>query len=79
MDIDDALEWLTPQLREVVVSRFIMGESCAEIGRRYARTEQTISGWVRQALREMKLHLETASGESAVISSKEHQDTGTFF
>jgi hypothetical protein len=27
-----------------------------EIGERYGRTEQSISGWVRQALREMKLH-----------------------
>jgi RNA polymerase sigma factor (sigma-70 family) len=58
MDIDQALEHLTPQLREVLVARFITGESCAEIGQRYGRTEQSISGWVRQALREMKLHLQ---------------------
>ena len=66
MDIDYALERLTPQLREVLVARFIAGESCAEIGQRYGRTEQSISGWVRQALREMKLHLEAASGAVAV-------------
>jgi len=66
MDIDAALEQLTPQLREVLVARFINGESCAEIGRRYGRTEQSISGWVRQALREMKLQLEGASRGAAV-------------
>ena len=65
MDIDKALEHLTPQLREVLVARFITGESCAEIGHRYGRTEQSISGWVRQALREMKLHLEGASRGAA--------------
>ena len=65
MDIDKALEQLTPQLREVLVARFITGESCAEIGQRYGRTEQSISGWVRQALREMKLQLEGASRGAA--------------
>ncbi len=66
MDVDMALEHLTPQLREVLVARFITGESCAEIGRRYGRTEQSISGWVRQALREMRLHLEAASRGDAM-------------
>jgi len=66
MDIDNALGNLTPQLREVLVARFITGESCAEIALRHGRTEQSISGWVRQALREMKLHLEAASGRVAV-------------
>jgi len=61
IDIDNALRRLTPQLREILVARFITGESCAEIGQRYGRTEQSISGWVRQALRQMKLHLEAAS------------------
>jgi RNA polymerase sigma factor (sigma-70 family) len=66
MDIDKSLEQLTPLLREVLVARFITGESCAEIGRRYGRTEQSISGWVRQALREIKLHLEGAQCADAV-------------
>ena len=57
MDIDQALQSLTPLLRDVIVSRLINGESAAEIGRRYGRTEQTVSGWVRLALREMKQHL----------------------
>ena len=57
MDIDQALETLTPLLRDVIISRLINGESAAEIGRRYGRTEQTVSGWVRQALREMKERL----------------------
>jgi RNA polymerase sigma factor (sigma-70 family) len=57
LDLDQALEQLTPLLRDVLVSRLLAGESCAEIGRRYQRTEQTISAWVRQAVREMKRHL----------------------
>jgi RNA polymerase sigma-70 factor (ECF subfamily) len=60
IDIDYALKRLDPILREVVVSRFLIGESCAEIGQRHGRTEQTISAWVRQASREMKFHLEEA-------------------
>jgi RNA polymerase sigma factor (sigma-70 family) len=58
LDIDKALERLTPQLRDVLVARYLTGESCAEIGRRYGRTEQTISSWVRAAVREMKLYFE---------------------
>ena len=58
LDIDTALARLAPKLRDVLVARFIAGESCAEIGRRYGRTEQSISGWVREAIREMKVHLE---------------------
>ena len=57
LDIDQALERLTPLLREVLVARFLTGESAAEIGRRFGCTEQTISAWVREAIREMKLHL----------------------
>jgi RNA polymerase sigma factor (sigma-70 family) len=58
IDIDRALGQLSPRLREVLVARFIDGESCAEIGQRYGRTEQAISGWIREALRQMKTHLE---------------------
>jgi RNA polymerase sigma-70 factor (ECF subfamily) len=58
MDIDRALEALSPLSREVLVARYLVGESCAEIGRRYGRTEQTVSGWVREALRQVKSHLE---------------------
>src|SRR5437899_2005722 len=58
LDIDRALERLTPHLREVLIARFIADESCAEIGVRYKRTEQTVSGWVRQAIRELKLYFE---------------------
>jgi RNA polymerase sigma factor (sigma-70 family) len=58
IDLDRALAKLPPILREVLVARFIAGESCAEIGRRLGRTEQTISGCVRQAIRRMKHHCE---------------------
>jgi RNA polymerase sigma factor (sigma-70 family) len=54
MDIDNALQRLDPQLRDVLVSRYVAGESAAEIGRRYDRTEQTISSWIREAVREME-------------------------
>jgi RNA polymerase sigma factor (sigma-70 family) len=58
LDIDQGLERLTPQLRDVLVARYIIGESCAEIGRRYGRTEQTISSWVRAAVREIQNYFE---------------------
>jgi RNA polymerase sigma factor (sigma-70 family) len=58
IDMDRALEHLSPQLRDVLVARFIDGESCAEIGLRYGRTEQAVSGWIRAALRQMKAYLE---------------------
>jgi RNA polymerase sigma-70 factor (ECF subfamily) len=57
MDIDGALQRLSPHLRDVLVSRFVAGESAAEIGRRYDRTEQTISSWIREAAREMRIYL----------------------
>jgi len=49
LDIDQALERLTSRSRDIVVSRYIAGESCAEIGLRYGRTEQrSAPGCVRQ-------------------------------
>ncbi|HEX4266210.1 MAG TPA: sigma-70 family RNA polymerase sigma factor [Verrucomicrobiae bacterium] len=64
LDIDQALGRLNHVMRDVIISRFISGESCAEIGKRYRRTEQTISGWVRQALREMKDYLRDSAHPS---------------
>ena len=58
IDINRALEHLTPRLREVLLARFIEGESCVEIGLRYGRTKQAVNGWIREALRQMKTHLE---------------------
>jgi RNA polymerase sigma factor (sigma-70 family) len=58
MDMDRALEALSPLSREVLVARYLVGESCAEIGRRYGRTEQTVSGWVREAIRQIRSYLE---------------------
>ena len=54
MDLDDALARLEPRLRDVLVSRFIAGESASEIGQRYGRTEQAITGWIRESIRQMK-------------------------
>jgi RNA polymerase sigma-70 factor (ECF subfamily) len=70
LDIDQALQQLTPLLRDVLVSRLLDGQSCAEIGRRYDRTEQTISAWVRQAVRQMKQHLEK-SGHATTLETKQ--------
>jgi RNA polymerase sigma-70 factor (ECF subfamily) len=58
MDIDAALAKLSPLLRDVLVARYVSGESCLEIGKFYGRTEQTISGWIRTATRQLKIHLE---------------------
>jgi RNA polymerase sigma factor (sigma-70 family) len=67
LDLDDAMSRLAPQLRDVLIARFLNDDSAAEIGRREGRTEQTISAWVRHALREMKLHL----GESRRVDARE--------
>src|SRR5688572_7436625 len=40
MDMDNALSRLDPRLRDVLISRFVTGESAGEIGQRYGRTEQ---------------------------------------
>jgi RNA polymerase sigma-70 factor (ECF subfamily) len=70
LDIDQALGQLSPLLREVLVARYISGESCAEMGRRYGRTEQTISAWVRDAIKQMRLHFErSAHGAAPEIES----------
>jgi RNA polymerase sigma-70 factor (ECF subfamily) len=57
MDLDNALSRLDPRLRDVLISRFITGESAAEIGQRYGRTEQSITGWIREATMQMKIYL----------------------
>jgi len=67
LDIDRALGRLSPRSREVLVAHFLSGESCANIGRRHRRTEQTISSWVRQALQEMRQHL---SGKKHELGNK---------
>ena len=70
MDIDNALQRLDPQLRDVLVSRFVAGESAAEIGRRYDRTEQTISNWIREAVREMRIHLGESRNSPALTETR---------
>jgi len=59
--IDQALGRLTPLLRDVLVARFLDGQSCAEIGRRYGRTKQTVGEWVRRGARQMNHHLEESA------------------
>jgi RNA polymerase sigma-70 factor (ECF subfamily) len=62
MDLDNALARLEPRLRDVLIARFITGESAAEIGRRYDRTEQAVTGWIREATRQMRTFLGDESG-----------------
>jgi RNA polymerase sigma factor (sigma-70 family) len=66
-DIDVSLERLTPKLRDVLIARFITGESSAAIAKRYARTEQTISGWIREAIQQMKSSLEDPLPKARLI------------
>jgi RNA polymerase sigma factor (sigma-70 family) len=56
-ELHHVLACLSPLHREVLQARFFRGESCAMIGRRYGRTEQSISGWVREALAQARGHL----------------------
>ncbi|HKR09804.1 MAG TPA: sigma-70 family RNA polymerase sigma factor [Gemmatimonadaceae bacterium] len=70
MDLDDALARLEPKLRDVLVARFISGESAAEIGQRYGRTEQAITGWIREASRQMRGFLGEASSRDHVTENR---------
>ena len=63
MDLDQALARLEPRLRDVLIARFVIGESAAEIGRRYDRTEQAVTGWIREAIRQMKIFLGEGSAQ----------------
>jgi RNA polymerase sigma factor (sigma-70 family) len=66
LSLDEALAKLNPLLRDVLVSRFVAGESCAEIGVRYGRTEQTITGWIRKAVQEIKMALTNGDAVSGI-------------
>ena len=57
IDLDGAFAHLTPRLQEVVVARYIRGESAAAIGRRHDCTEQTITTWLRRAGRLLQEYL----------------------
>ncbi|HKH91835.1 MAG TPA: sigma-70 family RNA polymerase sigma factor [Gemmatimonadaceae bacterium] len=57
-DLDEALGRLTPRHREVLIARFLEDESAAEIAKREGRSEQAVSGWVRDALADMRHHLQ---------------------
>ena len=60
LDVDRALERLAPLSRDVLTARYLDGLSAAEIGKRYGRSEQTITSWIRQAVQEVRRHLEEA-------------------
>jgi RNA polymerase sigma-70 factor, ECF subfamily len=64
LSLDEALSLLNPLLRDVIVSKYIAGESCAEIGARYGRTEQTITGWIRKAIHELRRVIDDRGGIS---------------
>ncbi|HEV2693259.1 MAG TPA: sigma-70 family RNA polymerase sigma factor [Verrucomicrobiae bacterium] len=58
LEIDQAMAQLPPLLRDVLSARFLNGETCLEIGRRHGRTQQTISGWIRSAIIQIRTTLE---------------------
>lgn len=70
MALDEALLRLSPRTRDVLVSRFLDGQSSAEIGHRYGRTEQTVTAWVRQGLRELQVHL--GEPRAAAVGEEDH-------
>lgn len=57
LDLANALARLPTRLREVVIARYVHGESAAEIGRRVGRTEQTVTAWLREATSRMRENL----------------------
>lgn len=65
MDVDRALARLAPRLRDVLIARYVEGESAAEIGARYGRTEQTITTWLRKAIGELRVFLEDTPSHTA--------------
>ena len=71
LDIDRALARLSPRSRDLLTARYLDGESAAEIGRRYDRTEQTISAWVRQAIGEIRPFLAESSDRPSTGSGHE--------
>jgi RNA polymerase sigma factor (sigma-70 family) len=58
MDIDRALARLSPRARDLITARFLDGESAAEIGARYGRTEQTITAWLRTAIADIRQYFD---------------------
>lgn len=58
LDLDRALARLPERARDVLVARYLDGLTAAEIGRRYGRTEQTVTTWLRQAAAELRRHLD---------------------
>jgi RNA polymerase sigma-70 factor (ECF subfamily) len=65
MDLDQGLARLNPRLRDVLIARYVSGESAAEIGERYDRTEQAVTGWIREAIRQMRIFLGDESGRAS--------------
>ena len=58
MDLARGLAALPPRLREVMIARFHRGETAAHIARRYGRTQQTVTSWLRQGIRELRQMVE---------------------
>ena len=74
IDVDRALAALPSLWRDVMISRFVDGESAAEIGRRYQRSEQTVTGWIRRASLEMQRVL--GGGNAAPRGAASGADSG---
>jgi DNA-directed RNA polymerase specialized sigma24 family protein len=73
VDVDYALGRLSPEQRDVLLARYFDGESAAEIGARYGRTEQTITSWLRRAVAQMRVALaEPRRGGSEAADATVH-------
>jgi RNA polymerase sigma-70 factor (ECF subfamily) len=68
IDLDWALSRLPSTLREVVIARYVDGETAAEIGRRVGRTPQTITTWLRQAITELREQLVSTPTSKALAT-----------
>lgn len=67
MDLDQALVRLEPRLRDVLIACLIDGDSAAEIGQRYHCSEQSVTGWIREAI-----------GQISAFLAGEHASSGRF-
>jgi RNA polymerase sigma-70 factor (ECF subfamily) len=71
IELDQALSRLPPISREVVIARYVNGESAAEIGQRLGRTQQTITRWLREAITELREYLVSTPTSEAVMTPRD--------
>jgi DNA-directed RNA polymerase specialized sigma24 family protein len=68
---------LDPRLREILIARHVDGESTADIGQRFGRTQQTITAWLRHAARELKTYLDDSFVERHAVARVNRREKPT--